>query len=150
MLFKNKQPVQALRKYCNYKKIDIHTARFALKESKKAHRHSQTCQAGTAAEKVAIIKRKTEDCKKACKKTLDTFAIGIWSDSMDDIMFPYKWWAKLVKYGIFIKLLIDFIKALKADCNLTALGIQEHILFILQIILLVVENKDYRTEIVTR
>ena len=58
------------------KEIDIYTAKFALKESEKIYRYSQACQAGTAVEKAAIVKRKTEDCKKVCRKALDTFAIG--------------------------------------------------------------------------
>lgn len=58
-------------------------------------------------------------------------------------MFPYKWKTKLTKRGIFIKLSTDLVKALKADCNLTALGIQEKIFFILGAILLAVENEDY-------
>ncbi len=65
-------------------------------------------------------------------------------------MFLYKWRAKLAKRGIFIKLSTDLIKALKADYNLTASGIQKHIPLILQVILLVVENEDHRTEIATR
>ncbi len=132
------------------KEIDIRTARLALKESEKVHEHSQALQAGTAAERAVIVKRRMEDCEKACRKALDTFAIGIWPDGMDDIMFPYKWRAKLAKRGIFIKSSTDLIKALKADCDLTASGIQEYIPLILQVILLAVENEDRRTEIDTR
>ena len=66
---------------------------------------------------------------------------------MNDIMFPYKWRAKLVKRGFFIKLAIAFVKALKADCNLTVLDIQEKILLILGMILLTVENKDRQRKI---
>ncbi len=132
------------------KEIDIRTARFALKESEKAHGHSQALQAGTAAERATIVKRRTEDCEKACRKALDTFAIGIWPDGMDDIMFPYKWRAKLAKREIFIKSSTNLIKALRADCDLTALGIQEHILLIFQVILLAVENEDCWTEIAIR
>ncbi len=72
------------------KEIDIRTARFALKESEKAHGHSLAGQASTVPERAVIFKQRTEDCDKACKKALDTFAINIWLDGMDDIMFPYK------------------------------------------------------------
>ncbi len=127
------------------KEIDICTARFGLKENEKAYGHSQARQAGTAAERAAIVKRRTEDCEKACRKALDTFAIGIWPDGMDDIMFPYKWRATLAKRGIFIKSSTDLIKALKADCDLTTSGIH-----ILQVILFAIENEDLRKKIATR
>lgn len=53
----------------------------------------------------------------------------------------------MTKCNFFIKLLIDIIKALKANCNLTILGIQEKIFFILEVILLIVENKNCQKEI---
>ena len=62
---------------------------------------------------------------------------------MNDIIFSYKWRAKLAKRGFFIKSVIDLVKALKVDCNLTVLVIQEKIPFILGMILLTVENEDY-------
>lgn len=49
-------------------------------------------------------------------------------------MFPYKWRIKLAKRGFFIKLSIDLVKALKADCDLTVSGIQEKISLILGVI----------------
>lgn len=64
-------------------------------------------------------------------------------------MFPYKWRAKLAKCGIFIKSSTDLIKALKADCNLTTLGIQKYISLIFQVILLAIEDDDCRIEIAT-
>ena len=57
------------------KEIDIRTARFALKESKKAYGHNLAGQASTPAERAAITKQKTEGCKKIYRKTLDRFAI---------------------------------------------------------------------------
>ena len=42
---------------------------------------------------------------------------------MDDIIFLFKWRAKLAKRMIFIKLATDLVKGLKADCDLLALGI---------------------------
>ncbi len=122
------------------KKIDIHTARFQLKESEKAYRHSSIGQASTAAERTATVKQRMADCEKVCRKALDIFAIDTWPNGIDDIMFPYKWRAKLIKRGFFIKSSIDFIKVLKANYDLTVLGIQEKILFILGMILLTVEN----------
>lgn len=65
-------------------------------------------------------------------------------------MFLYKWRAKLTKRGIFIKSSTDLVKALKADCDLTASGIQEQIPLIFELILLAVENEDCQTEIATR
>lgn len=121
-----------------------------LKESEKAYRHSQARQAGTIVEKTVIVKRRIEDYKKVCKKALDTFTIGTWPEGIDNIMFPYKWKTKLAKYEIFIKSSIDLIKVLKANCDLTISDIQEYISLILQIILLVVEDKDYQIEIATR
>lgn len=56
-----------------------------------------------------------EDCKKAYRKALNTFAIDTWPNDIDNLMFPYKWNVKLAKCGIFIKSLTDFIKALNAD-----------------------------------
>ena len=52
------------------KEIDICTARFKLKESKKAYKHSSTGQASTTAKRAAIIKQKMADCKKAYRKFL--------------------------------------------------------------------------------
>ena len=66
---------------------------------------------------------------------------------MDNIMFPYKWRATLTKRGFFIKLVIDFVKALKMDYNLTALSIQKKIFFILGVILLTVRNEDHQRKI---
>ena len=100
-------------------------------------------------ERVVIIKQKIEDCEKACRKALNTFAIGIWPDSIDSIMFLYKWGVKLAKSSNFIKLSTDFIKILKTDCNLMASDIQEHISLIFQVILLAVENEDRWIEIAT-
>lgn len=62
-------------------------------------------------------------------------------------MFSYRWRAKLTKRKIFIKSSINLIKALKVDCNLTALSIKKHIPFILSVILLTIENEDCQTEI---
>ena len=88
------------------------------------------------------MKQRIVDCKKAYKKALDTFAIDTWPNGMDDIIFPYKWRAKLTKCGFFIESAIDFVKALKADCDLTASGILEKILLVLGVILLTVRNED--------
>lgn len=66
-----------------------------LKESEKVHEYSQACQAGIVVKKTVIVKWKTENCDKACKKTLNIFAIGTLPDSMDDIIFSYRWRAKL-------------------------------------------------------
>lgn len=57
-------------------------------------------------------------------------------------MFPYKWRAKLAKCAVFIKSATDLVKMLKADCDLATLDIQDEISFILEVILLVVENQD--------
>lgn len=97
--------------------------------------------------KTAIVKQKTQDCEKTCRKSLNTFAIDTQLNGIDDIMFPYKWRAKLAKRGIFIKLSTDLIKALKPDCNLMASGIQEKIFFILGIILSAVENENCQKKI---
>lgn len=83
-----------------------------------------------------------EDCEKICEKALDRFAIKTWSDSMDDIMFSYKWRAKLAKHTVFMKSATDLVNVLKADCDLATLGIQDEIFFILEIILLAVKNQD--------
>ena len=61
---------------------------------------------------------------------------------MDDIIFLYKWRAKLAKCAVFIKSATDFVKMLKADCNLAILGIQDKIFLILEVILLAIENQD--------
>lgn len=66
---------------------------------------------------------------------------------MDDIMFLYKWRAKLAKRAVFIKSIIDLIKVLKADCDLAILGIQNKISLILEIILLAIENPDCQMKI---
>ena len=66
---------------------------------------------------------------------------------MNNIMFSYKYRTKLAKRGFFIKLLLNLVQVLKADCDLTTLGIQEKILLILQVILLTVENKDCQRKI---
>lgn len=124
------------------KEIDICTARFELKESEKAYRYSSASQASIAAERTAIVKQRTADYKKACRKALDIFAIDTWPNSMDNIIFSYKWRAKLAKRGFFIKLSINHIKALKTDCNLRASDIQEKIPLIFGVILLTVENED--------
>lgn len=48
------------------KKIDICTARFALKENEMTHGHNLASQANTSAERVAIAKQRMESCKKIC------------------------------------------------------------------------------------
>ncbi len=53
----------------------------------------------------------------------------------------------MAKRGFFIKSSIDLVKALKADCDLMALGIQEKIPLILGVILSTVENEDCQREI---
>ena len=98
-------------------------------------------------ERIVIVKQKMADCKKIYRKAFNIFVIDTWPNSMDDIIFSYKWRAKLAKRGFFIKLVIDFVKALKADYNLTALGIQEKILFILGMILSIVGNEDCQKKI---
>ncbi len=82
------------------------------------------------------------DCKKAYRKAFDIFAIDTWPNGTDDIMFLYKWRAKLAKRGFFIKLSIDLVKILKVECDLTTLGIQKKIPLILGVILSTVENED--------
>lgn len=72
------------------KEINIHTIEFELKESEKAQRHYLAGQVSTIVERVAIIKQKTEDCKKLYRKTLNIFAIETRPNTMDDIIFPYK------------------------------------------------------------
>ncbi len=129
------------------KKIDIYTARFELKESEKVYGYSSASQASTTTERVANFKQKTADCEKACKKALNKFAINTWPYGMDNIMFLYKWRAKLAKRIFFITLSIDLIKVLKTDCNLMALGIQKKILLILGVILLTIEKEDRQREI---
>lgn len=62
-------------------------------------------------------------------------------------MFSYKWKAKLAKRGFFIKLSLNFVKAFKADCDLTASNIQENISLILGVILLTFENESRQKEI---
>lgn len=52
--------------------------------------------------------------------------------------------------GGFIKSSTDLVKTLKADCELTAPGIQEQIPLIIEIILLAVENQDRQIEIAMR
>ena len=91
-----------------------------------------------------------EDCKKICRKALDRFAIETWPDSMDDIMFPYKWRAKLAKRAVLIKSATDLVKMLKVDCDLVTLGIQDKIFLIFEVILLAVENQDCQMEIAIR
>ena len=117
------------------KKIDIHTIRFALKESEKAHGHNLAGQASTAAERATIAKQWMEGYEKICRKALDRFAIETWPDSMDDIMFPYKWRAKLAKRAVLIKSATDLVKMLTADCNLATSGIQDKISLILEVML---------------
>ena len=124
------------------KEIDICIARFELKESEKAYRYNSADQASTVAERAAIVKQRTADCEKACRKALDIFAIDTWPNSMDNIIFLYKWRVKLAKRGFYIKSSLDFVKALKADYNLMALNIQENIPFILGVILSTIENED--------
>lgn len=63
----------------------------------KAYKHNQACQASTIAERASIVKERMEDCKKVYRKAFNTFTIGIWPDGMDDIMFLYKWRAKLAQ-----------------------------------------------------
>lgn len=58
-------------------------------------------------------------------------------------MILYKLKAKLAKRGFFMKLLLDSVKVLEVDYDLTTLTIQEKIFFILEVILLIVKNKDY-------
>ncbi len=53
----------------------------------------------------------------------------------------------MAKRRFFIKLSIDLVKALKADCDLTASSIQEKIPLILEVILSTVENEDRQREI---
>ena len=122
--------------------MDNYTTRFKLKESEKVYRHSCAGQASIVVEKAAIIKQKMANCKKVCRKALYIFVINTWLNSINKIMFLYKWRAKLVKHGFFIKLSIDFIKTLKVNCNLIVLGIQKNIFFILKIILFTIENDD--------
>lgn len=132
------------------KEIDIRTARFALKESEMAHRHNLAAQASTAAERAAIAKQRMEGCEKICRKALDRFSIETWPDGMDDIIFPYKWRAKLAKRAVFIKSATDLVNVLKADCDLATPGIQDEISLILEVILLAVENQDCQMEIAIR
>ena len=70
-------------------------------------------------ETAVIIKQKIADCKKICKKALNIFAIHTSLNNIDDIIFLYHWRAKLAKCGFFIKLAIDFVKALRVDFDLT-------------------------------
>lgn len=83
------------------------------------------------------------DCKKTWKKAFDIFAIDTWVNGMENIMILYKLKAKLAKRGFFMKLLLDSVKVLEVDYDLTTLTIQEKIFFILEVILLIVKNKDY-------
>ena len=105
------------------KEIDIRTARFTLKESEMTHGHNLASQASTAVERAAIAKQRMEGCEKICRKALDRFAIETWPDGMDDIMFPYKWMAKLAKLTVFIKSATDLVNVLKADCDLATSSI---------------------------
>ena len=66
---------------------------------------------------------------------------------MDDIIFLYNWRAKLAKRRFIIKLSLDFVKVLKAGYNLMVLNIQEKTPYILEVILLIVANKDCRKKI---
>lgn len=129
------------------KEIIIYTTRFAFKESKIAHGHNLAGQASTAAEKTAIAKQRIESCKKICKKALGRFATKTWLDSIDDIMFPYKWRVKLAKRAVFIKLAMDLVNMLKADCNVIISGIQDEISLIFEVILLAIENQDCQIKI---
>lgn len=122
--------------------MDNRTARFELKKSEKAYKYSCAGQASIVVEKAAIIKQKMANCKKVCRKALNIFVINTWLNCIDKIMFLYKYRAKLVKHGFFIKLSIDFVKTFKANCNLIVLGIQKNILFIFEIILFIIENED--------
>jgi len=66
-------------------------------------------------------------------------------------MFPYKWRAKLAKRGgVLLNRQRISLKRFKADCELTASGIQEQIPLILEVILLAVENEDRQIEIAMR
>ena len=128
-------------------KIDIRTARFALKESDQSYKHNLIGLTKITAERAAIAKQRIENCKKVSRKTLDSFAIRIWSDGIDDIIFSFKQKVKLSKRMVFIKLVTDIIKTLKTDCNLLASGIQNKIYFIFEVILLAVEDQDCEIEI---
>lgn len=59
--------------------------------------------------------------KKLCKKPLNIFITKTYPDSINNIMFLYKWKSKLVKYVIFIKLSMDIIKIVKANLKLIVL-----------------------------
>lgn len=72
------------------KEIDIYTVRFELKESEKLYGYSNAGQASITVEKATIIKQTMANCKKACRKALDIFAINTWSNCINDIMFLYK------------------------------------------------------------
>lgn len=72
-----------------------------------------------------MIKQKTEDYKKVCRKVFNIFAIEIRLNNMNDIMFLYKWWVRLIKHGLLIKLSTNLVKMFKADYNLIVLAIQK-------------------------
>lgn len=78
--------------------------------------------------------------EKICRKALDRFVIETWPDGMDNIMFPYRWRAKLAQRAVFIKSATDLVNVLKADCDLATSGIQDKISLIFEVILLAVEN----------
>lgn len=98
-------------------------------------------------EKTAIIKQRIANCKKIYRKAFNIFAIDTWPNGIDNIIFLYKWKAKLAKHRFYIKLLIDFIKALKVDYNLMTLSIEKKISLIFVVILLTVENENCQREI---
>ena len=91
-----------------------------------------------------------ESCKKICRKALNRFTIETWPDGIDNIIFPYKWRAKLAKRAVLIKSAMDFVKMLKVDCDLVTSDIQDKIFFILEVILLAVENQDCQMKIAIR
>lgn len=80
--------------------------------------------------------------KKLFRRALDSFAIGTWSDSINNVIFLFEWRTKLAKYTVFIKLTIDIVKALKVNSDIWVLGIQDEISVIFKVIALVVENRD--------
>ena len=52
------------------KKIDIHTARFELKENEKIYRYNSVGQVSIVVERIAIFKQKMRIAKKHTKKLL--------------------------------------------------------------------------------
>lgn len=70
-----------------------------------------------------VVNKKTKNCKKICIKALDIFIINTWLNCEDKIIFLYKQKTKLTIRRYFITFSINFVIALKTDCNFTILGI---------------------------